>query len=84
MSDALQAALAVFMSSGAFLGVAFQPEFWYFIAMSVSLREYVRRAEQQSLPAGWRARALPAGAAAAGAAAQPPPWRRPALGRPVQ
>lgn len=84
MSDALQTSLAVFLSAGAFVGIAFQPPFWYFIAMSISLREYVRRAEQQSQPVGWRARTLPAGAAAAGGTAQPPPWRRPALGRPVQ
>jgi putative inorganic carbon (HCO3(-)) transporter len=60
MSEALQSGLAVFMTAGAFVGIAFQPAFWYFIAMSVSLTEYVRRVEQQK-PAtvGWRARALP-------------------------
>ena len=57
MSDALQTGLAVFMTSGAFVGIAFQPAFWYFIAMSVSLREYVRRAEApQQTQSGWRAR----------------------------
>lgn len=45
MSDALQSGLMVFLSAGAFVGIAFQPMFWYFIAMSISLRQYVRRAE---------------------------------------
>ncbi len=57
MSDALQTGLAVFMTAGAFVGIAFQPPFWYFIAMSVSLREYVRRVEAGiPQPIGWRAR----------------------------
>lgn len=57
MSDALQAGLAVFMTAGAFVGLSFQPAFWYFIAMSVSLREYARRVEaSQQVPTGWRAR----------------------------
>jgi probable O-glycosylation ligase (exosortase A-associated) len=80
MSDALQASLAVFLTAGAFVGIACQPPFWYFIAMSVSLREYVRRVEQPPQAEGWRARALPMAAASA-SAGQPPPWRRPALGR---
>jgi putative inorganic carbon (hco3(-)) transporter len=66
MSDALQTGLAVFMTAGAFVGISFQPAFWYFIAMSVSLREYVRRAEQQQPAAtGWRTRAAPAAVPAA-------------------
>ncbi len=80
MSNALQSGLAVMLTAGAFVGIGFQPEFWYFIAMSVSLREYVRRVVQQRpAPLGWRARlstaeAAPgAGAAAAGAAASS--WR---------
>jgi putative inorganic carbon (HCO3(-)) transporter len=79
MSDALQSGLAVFMTAGAFVGIAFQPAFWYFVAMSVSLREYVRRVEQQQKVAtGWRANAQSAavgvavGPAAIAAAA---PWR---------
>ena len=48
MSDALQAGMVVFLTAGAFVDIAFQPEIWYFIAMSVSLREYVRRVEQTS------------------------------------
>jgi putative inorganic carbon (HCO3(-)) transporter len=72
-SDALQSGLLVFMASGAFVGIAFQPPFWYFIAMSVSLREYVRRVEalgRTTKDTGWRGRVqtpalangLPAGA----------------------
>lgn len=60
MSDALQCGLAVFMTSGAFVGIAFQPTFWYFIAISVSLREYVRRIEAtQRAQTGWRASLSP-------------------------
>ena len=58
MSDALQSGFVVFMSSGAFVGIAFQPMFWYFVSMAVCLREYVRRAEAmkaRALPDGWRA-----------------------------
>lgn len=86
MSDALQSGLAVFLTAGAFVGIAYQPAFWYFIAMSVSLREYVRRVEQpQKVAEGWRARALPAGEAAGSAAATGPGWRhRPALGGPAR
>lgn len=73
MSDALQSGILVFMTSGAFVGIAFQPIIWYFIAMSVSLREYVRRSEALGAVTndpGWRGRVhtpaldagLPAGA----------------------
>jgi O-antigen ligase len=57
LSDALQSGIAVFMSSGAFVGIAFQPMFWYFIAMGISLNAYMVRVEQQDAPArqGWRA-----------------------------
>lgn len=59
LSDALQSGILVFMTSGAFVGIAFQPIIWYFLALSVSLREYVRRVEDASAtstaPAlGWR------------------------------
>ena len=55
-SDALQSGLAVFMTSGAFVGIAFQPMYWYFIAMSISLNAYMRRVENQDTgpQAGWR------------------------------
>jgi probable O-glycosylation ligase (exosortase A-associated) len=83
MSDALQSGLAVFLTAGAFVGIAFQPAFWSFIAMSVSLREYVRRVEQQKpAVAGWQGRALPtpSGALPAAGAVAPasrvPAWRQ--------
>lgn len=81
MSDALQAGMVVFMTAGAFLDVGFQPEIWYIIALSVSLREYVRRVEQQRAApvVGWRARALPVVTGTAAPAAAGTPWRhRPA------
>jgi probable O-glycosylation ligase (exosortase A-associated) len=56
LSDALQSGLAVFMTSGAFVGIAFQPMYWYFIAMSISLNAYMWRVEnQEATPeTGWR------------------------------
>jgi hypothetical protein len=51
--------MVVFLTSGAFVDIAFQPEIWYFVALTISLREYVRRAEQETAPArGWRIRGL--------------------------
>ena len=59
LSDALQAGMVVFLTSGAFVDIAFQPEIWYFVALTISLREYVRRSEQETAPAkGWRMRGL--------------------------
>ncbi len=56
LSNALQSGLAVFLTSGAFVGIAFQPMFWYFAALGISLNAYMWRAER--LPAapvtGWR------------------------------
>jgi len=55
LSGALQSGVAVFLTSGAFVSIAFQPIFWYFVAMSISLRAYVWRVEQQAKPLeGWR------------------------------
>jgi hypothetical protein len=77
LADALTAGIVVFMTAGAFVDITFQPELWYFVALFVSLSEYVRRAQQTVAPAiGWRAHALPtaatATAASSGIAA---PWR---------
>lgn len=57
LSDALQSGLAVFLTSGAFVGLAFQPMFWYFISMGICLNAYVWRVERQSATPelGWRA-----------------------------
>jgi probable O-glycosylation ligase (exosortase A-associated) len=45
LSDALQCGFAVFLSAGAFVGIAFQPMFWYLIAMGISLNAYMWRFE---------------------------------------
>jgi probable O-glycosylation ligase (exosortase A-associated) len=55
LSDALQSGLIVFLTAGAFVGIAFQPMFWYFLAMGVSLNAYMWRVEQsQTKSAGWQ------------------------------
>ena len=77
MAGALQCGLVVFLTSGAFVAIAFQPAFWYFVAMSVSLREYVRRVEALQKPAfGWRADR------AAALVPETPPVGAPPAGRP--
>jgi putative inorganic carbon (hco3(-)) transporter len=43
LSDAIQSGLIAFLAAGAFVGIAFQPMCWYFVAVSISLTEYVRR-----------------------------------------
>ena len=77
LSDALQAGMVVFATAGAFVDIAFQPEIWYFIALSISLREYVRRAEHKAaVPvSGWRMRVL-AGATGTGAVTPAPSGTR--------
>lgn len=54
---AIQAGMVAFMSAGAFVGVAFQPMFWYFVAMTVCLRSYLARVEAagRTTQTGWRA-----------------------------
>lgn len=86
LSDALQSGLAVFLSCGAFVGLAFQPMFWYFVSMGICLNAYMWRIEQQGAApeTGWRALiAQPAGGYAGSPDASD--WRkraqRPALGR---
>ena len=56
MSDAVQSGMLVFMTSGAFVSLAFQPHLWYFVGMGISLRAYVWHAERaRHVPiAGWR------------------------------
>jgi putative inorganic carbon (hco3(-)) transporter len=53
MSDAILSGLAAYLTAGAFVGIAFQPPFWYFVSMAICLRAYVTRAER-SEPRGWR------------------------------
>ena len=57
LSNALQSGLVVFLACGAFVGIGFQPMFWDFVAMSISLSAYMWRAEKlEAKPlAGWRA-----------------------------
>ncbi len=76
LSNALQSGLAVFLTSGAFVGIAFQPMFWYFISMSISLNAYMWRAEHDQVPAPANRRAKAAGQPD-GAVAQAPTagWR---------
>jgi putative inorganic carbon (HCO3(-)) transporter len=56
MSDAVQSGMAVFLTAGAFVGIAFQPPFWYFVSMGICLRAYVWRAERVTNEnvTGWR------------------------------
>jgi putative inorganic carbon (HCO3(-)) transporter len=82
LADALQSGLAVFMTAGAFVGLAFSPMFWYFVSLSVSLNAYMLRVEQQQTGPAPRWRAV----AANRMSGQPAPaqgtagWRnRPAL-----
>jgi putative inorganic carbon (HCO3(-)) transporter len=60
LSNALQSGLAVFMTAGAFVGLAFQPMFWYFVSMSICLNAYMWRVLRQDVVAetGWRALSL--------------------------
>lgn len=71
LSDALQTSLVVFHSAGAFVGIAFQPMYWYTIALSVCLRQYVYRVERVQLArpetSRWRA--------AGSILDRPPEWR---------
>ncbi len=82
LSDALQAGMAVFLTSGAFVGIGFQPMFWYFLSMSISLNAYMWRVEQgQAKPiTGWRASAAANQLAGAATAAAPAGWRQSTTG----
>lgn len=51
--DALQSGMAVFLAAGAFIGIAFQPPFWYFIAMAISLRAYLVRSLSEAKVVPW-------------------------------
>jgi len=79
MSDAIQSGLAVFLTSGAFVGIAFQPMFWYFVSMGISLRAYVWRVEQLATKpqdVGWRAGGQTGIAGIGVPAAGVPAWRK--------
>ena len=49
LAGALQCALAVLASCGAFIGIGFQPMFWYIFALSTCLRAYVYRVKQPGI-----------------------------------
>jgi hypothetical protein len=68
--------MLVFLTSGAFVGLAFQPPFWYFVAMGVCLRAHVWHAERADTAAvkGWRLAAQRTREAAMNAG---PGWRKP-------
>lgn len=68
LSDALQSGLAVFLTSGAFVGIAFQPMFWYFTSMGICLNAYMLRVERQNAvpETGWRASIIRPGIAKPG------------------
>jgi putative inorganic carbon (hco3(-)) transporter len=51
LSFALQNSLAVLAACGAFIGIGFQPFWYYLFALSFALREYVRRVQKAPAPA---------------------------------
>jgi probable O-glycosylation ligase (exosortase A-associated) len=78
MADAVVTGTLVFLASGAFVGIAFQPPFWYFIAMSVCLQAFVYRYERiQGFTAGTWAQAAAKPLPEPAAPAQG--WRRPGV-----
>jgi putative inorganic carbon (hco3(-)) transporter len=51
LASAVQIALLSVMTGGCFVGIAFQPMFWYVFALGESVRQHVRRAELGGVPA---------------------------------
>jgi len=51
LAKALLSALTILMTCGAFIGIAFQPFLYYLFAITVSLREWVHRTEEEPAPA---------------------------------
>jgi len=49
LGKALRTSLMVMMACANFIGIGFQPVLWYFIALPICLREYVRRVERDEL-----------------------------------
>ncbi len=74
LANAIQSAIMVFLTAGAFVGIAFVPMVWYIIAMSVSLSEYVRRVEALKNAKRPYFRSMATGLPAA--AAIPADWRK--------
>jgi O-antigen ligase len=49
LSDALTAAILVFLAGGAFVGIADQPYIFYMVSLTVAIDQYARRAAQDQL-----------------------------------
>lgn len=49
LSDALTAAILVFLAGGAFVGIAYQPYIFYMVSLTVAIDQYARRAAQDQL-----------------------------------
>lgn len=78
LAIAIRSGLIAFLSAGAFVGIAFQPMFWYFVAVTVCLRAYIQRAEavNKAPVAGWR-EAAQRNLVSASDALKPGGWRPP-------
>jgi probable O-glycosylation ligase (exosortase A-associated) len=57
LCSAVEVGLAVFLTSGAFVSLAFQPMVWYFVAITLCLNGYLYNAQRMGEPVkpGWRA-----------------------------
>jgi probable O-glycosylation ligase (exosortase A-associated) len=51
LAKAIMCAMAILMTCGAFIGIAFQPFLYYTFAITFSLREWVHRVEAEQAPA---------------------------------
>lgn len=71
LAGALQLALLVAMAGGCFIGIAFQPIFWYVFAIGESVRQHVRRAALGGVAQGGMPQPLQAGMVAGGLAPAP-------------
>jgi hypothetical protein len=49
LSDALTAAILVFLAGGAFVGIAYQPYIFYMVSLTVAIDQYARRAAREQL-----------------------------------
>ncbi|MBC4018003.1 putative O-glycosylation ligase, exosortase A system-associated [Siccirubricoccus deserti] len=74
LAAALQVSLLVLLACGAFIGIAFQPMFWYLFAASGCLSHHVGRAFAPDVAAR-RQQALGAGVGTRGNAIAARPWR---------
>ena len=69
LAGAIQVVLLSVMAGGFFVGIAFQPMFWYIFALGESIRQHVRRAELGGVPAPLLAPGSTIGLSAAGSPA---------------